>query len=125
GVAGGAAGPDRRVALRVSAPSGPIPTANPAPVRRSPTWSALLPEVVRMALGSLRANVMRSLLTMLGVVVGVATVVAMASIIQGFNQQVESSFASFGSNVIYIRKLRPGLFSPDLVDTVKRRPAFT
>jgi putative ABC transport system permease protein len=105
----------------MSVTSGPIS----APARRAPSWTALLPDVAQMALGSLRANVMRSLLTMLGVVVGVATVVAMASIIQGFNQQVETSFASFGSNVIYIRKLRPGLFSPDLVDTVKRRPAFT
>ena len=93
------------------------PRADRGP-RCSPTWR-------RWRSGSLRADVMRSLLTMLGVVVGVATVVAMASIIQGFNQQVETSFASFGSNVIYIRKLRPGLFSPDLVDTVKRRPAFT
>jgi putative ABC transport system permease protein len=86
---------------------------------------ALLPDLVRMSLGSLRANRMRSLLTTLGVVIGVATVVAMASLIQGFNHTVETSLASFGSHVIYVRKLKPGLFSPALAETVKHRRAFT
>ena len=86
---------------------------------------ALLPDVGRMSLVSLRANRLRSLLTTLGVVIGVATVVAMASLIQGFNHIVETSLQSFGSHVIYVRKLKPGLFSPALAETVRHRRAFT
>jgi putative ABC transport system permease protein len=86
---------------------------------------SLLPTVAAMALGSLRAHRMRSLLTALGVVVGVATVVAMASIIQGFNRTVEASLSSFGSHVIYVRKLKPGLFLGDFPDSIRNRRAFT
>ena len=85
----------------------------------------LLPDVARMSLSSLRANRLRSLLTILGVVIGVATVVAMASIIQGFDRTVSTSLASFGSHVIYVRKMKPGLFTPALAESVRHRHAFT
>jgi putative ABC transport system permease protein len=88
-------------------------------------WLALVPSVFRMALGSLRANRLRSLLTTLGVVIGVATVVAMVSIIQGFNRTVEDSIRSFGSHTIYVRKLKPGLFVGGLPDSLRHRHAFT
>ncbi|HYM81141.1 MAG TPA: ABC transporter permease [Candidatus Limnocylindria bacterium] len=88
-------------------------------------WLALAPTVARMALGSLRANRLRSLLTTLGVVIGVATVVAMASIIQGFNRTVEQSISSFGSHTIYVRKLKPDLFVGGFPDSLRHRPAFT
>ena len=86
---------------------------------------ALGPTIFRMALRSLRANRLRSLLTLLGIVIGVAMVVAMASIIQGFNHTVTSSLGAFGSNVIYIRKLAPDLFLGGFPDSLRRRPAFT
>lgn len=82
-------------------------------------------EVVSMALRALRANRMRSLLTTLGIVIGVGTVVAMTSIIQGFDRTVQLSISSFGSHVIYMRKARPGAFNPDLIDSVRRTQAFT
>src|SRR5262249_41761858 len=87
--------------------------------------STLTPTIFRMALGALRANRMRSLLTTLGVVIGVGTVVGMVSIIEGFNKTVAASITSFGSHVIYVRKTRPGSFNPDLVDSVRRTPAFS
>ena len=86
---------------------------------------ALVPTIFRMALRSLRANRLRSLLTLLGVMIGVATVVAVASIIQGFNHTVSSSLSSFGSHVIFIRKLKPDLFVGGFPDSLRRRPAFT
>ncbi|MBI5708971.1 MAG: ABC transporter permease [Candidatus Eisenbacteria bacterium] len=86
---------------------------------------ALVPSIVRMALGSLRANRMRSGLTTLGVVIGVATVVAMASIIQGFNRTVETSISSFGSHTIYVRKFKPGFFTGGFPDSLRRRHAFS
>ena len=82
-------------------------------------------EIFAMAVRALRANWLRSLLTTLGVVVGVATVVAMTSIIQGFNRTVETAFTSFGSHVIYLRKSNVGsTFNPEFVDSMKRTPAF-
>jgi len=85
----------------------------------------LLGSVLQMSMGSLRAHRMRSLLTTLGVVIGVGTVVAMASIIQGFNRTVQSSVSSFGSHTIYVRKLAPGIFTGGLPDSLRHRLAFT
>jgi putative ABC transport system permease protein len=87
--------------------------------------SRLLGPVLAMALGSMRAHRLRSLLTTLGVVIGVATVVAMASIIQGFNHSIQSSIASFGSHTIYVRKFAPGFFAGGFPDSLARRKAFT
>jgi putative ABC transport system permease protein len=79
-----------------------------------------------MALASLRAHGMRSALATLGVTVGVMAVVTMASIIQGFNRVVVSSITSFGSHVLYVRKVAlEDLFSPEMPDTVRHRHAFT
>ncbi len=91
----------------------------------SPSTRHLLVEVVRMAVDSLRAHSLRSLLTTLGVVIGVMTVVAMVSIIQGFNRSVEASISAFGSNTIYVRMFRPGVFVGRLPDSLRHRSAFT
>jgi len=101
----------------VTAPAGP-----PAESRR---LRALAPDVVAMSLGSVRAHGLRSLLTTLGVVIGVATVVAMASVIQGFNRTVERSISAFGSHVIYIRTFKPGIFIGGFPDSLRHRQAFT
>jgi len=82
-------------------------------------------EIVVMSLRSLRSHRMRSLLTTLGVVIGVGTVVAMASIIQGFNRTVQSSISSFGSHTIYVRKFAPGFFAGGFPDSLRHRHAFT
>jgi putative ABC transport system permease protein len=81
--------------------------------------------VLRMSFESLRAHGLRSLLTTLGVVIGVATVVAMASIIQGFNHSVERSISAFGSHVIYLRMFKPGFMMGALPDSLRHRQAFT
>jgi putative ABC transport system permease protein len=58
-------------------------------------------ETVIMAFQSLRANRMRSSLTILGVIIGVATVIIISSIINGLNNKVSDFARSFGTNVIY------------------------
>ncbi len=58
-------------------------------------------ETLHMAFDSLRANRMRSLLTILGVVIGVATVIIISSIITGLNNKVAAFADSFGSNTIW------------------------
>lgn len=63
----------------------------------------------RQALATLLTNRLRSLLTTLGIVVGVATVIAMVSIIQGLNKAFTDQIESLGSNTIFISKFDPGL----------------
>jgi putative ABC transport system permease protein len=57
---------------------------------------------VRIALRALRRNKMRTVLTMLGMIIGVAAVIAMVGIGNGAKSQVESQIASLGQNVILI-----------------------
>ncbi|BAS28716.1 ABC transporter permease [Limnochorda pilosa] len=59
-------------------------------------------ESVRMALASLSANKLRSFLTMLGVIIGVASVVGLVSIGQGASRSVTEQIASLGSDLITI-----------------------
>ena len=62
----------------------------------------LFKETVQMAISALWANKMRSLLTMLGIIIGVGAVIAMVSIGMGVRKQVEDSIASLGSNMLII-----------------------
>ncbi len=55
-----------------------------------------------MALETLRANKMRSGLTILGIVIGVATVITLSSFINGLNQNIGNLVASFGTDVYWV-----------------------
>ena len=57
---------------------------------------------VRIALRALRVHKLRSLLTMLGIIIGVGAVVAMVSVGQGATAQVTQRIASLGSNVLQV-----------------------
>jgi putative ABC transport system permease protein len=59
-------------------------------------------EVVRLAIDSLFANKVRAVLTMLGVIIGVASVVALLSIGNGASDAITSQVASIGTNVLTI-----------------------
>ncbi|GAA4981712.1 ABC transporter permease [Kineococcus glutinatus] len=59
-------------------------------------------EALRVALDALRANRLRSLLTMIGVVVGVAAVVVVVSIGAGARQEIEQQVEGLGSNLILV-----------------------
>ena len=59
-------------------------------------------ESIRMAFQTLRANKLRSGLTVLGIVIGVTTVITISSIISGLNSNVENWVDSLGSNVLWI-----------------------
>ena len=61
-----------------------------------------LRETVTMALSTLRANKMRSGLTILGIVIGVMTVITISSVVNGLNQSVSGLVESLGSNVLVV-----------------------
>jgi putative ABC transport system permease protein len=62
-----------------------------------------LQECVRSALGSIRSHRMRSFLTMLGVIIGVASVICIVSLLQGLTRSVMDEFQGFGGNALQIR----------------------
>jgi len=64
-------------------------------------------EVFRMAVDSIRSHKLRSFLTILGIVIGVMTVIGMVSIIQGLNKSFLSELQSAGSDMIDIQKYEP------------------
>jgi putative ABC transport system permease protein len=59
-------------------------------------------EAFRVAVDALRANRLRSLLTMLGVIIGVAAVVVLVAIGSGAKQEVEAQVEGLGSNIIFV-----------------------
>src|SRR5579875_1591491 len=59
-------------------------------------------DAVQMALGSLWANKLRSVLTLLGVVIGVASVIAVVTLVNGANRYVATKVSRFGADVFTI-----------------------
>jgi len=58
-------------------------------------------ESIKMALDTLRTNKIRSGLTILGIVIGVMSVITISSVINGLNSSVSAMVASFGTNVLW------------------------
>ena len=69
-------------------------------------------ENVRFALGAMQAQKLRSFLTLLGVMAGVATVIMMVSFVVGFNNQVTESFTAFGTHLVQFQKFEPRFDGP-------------
>ena len=63
----------------------------------------LILEITMVALAAIRANVMRSVLTTLGIVIGVAAVITMVSLGEGAQRRVEAQISRMGTNVLTIR----------------------
>ena len=84
--------------------------------------AGLLVEILVMALDTLRANKLRSALTILGVVIGITSIVSMTALIRGFDESFKDLFRQVGPNTLYIEKF--GLVSlsqgKDFRDVIKR-----
>ncbi|HUE83754.1 MAG TPA: ABC transporter permease [Pyrinomonadaceae bacterium] len=78
-------------------------------------------ESALIALDTLRANKLRSALTILGVSVGVITVVFMVSIIQGLNRAFADQIESLGSNTIFVSKFEPSFGRPPGPEEIHRK----
>jgi putative ABC transport system permease protein len=68
-------------------------------------------ESVRFAAIALKAHKLRSALTIIGIVIGVTTVISMVSIIEGFNNTVIENFKAFGATLVQFQKFDRG-FGP-------------
>ena len=64
----------------------------------------IIKEVFSMALDSLKSHKLRSFLTLLGIMIGVMTVIGMVSVIQGLNKSFLRELESAGSDLILVRK---------------------
>jgi len=96
----------------IEAPPAPVAPAHRAPLlpplsnaggARTPLW-----EIVRVSLDSLVANKTRSILTMLGVIIGVMSVVALLALGNGASNAITNQVRSFGTNVLTIVPGSPG-----------------
>src|SRR3954454_4077236 len=66
--------------------------------------TGLLGEIVTMSIDTLRTNKMRSGLTVLGVVIGITSIVGMTSLVRGFDNSLRESISQLGPDTIMIQK---------------------
>ena len=75
-------------------------------------------ETVKLALRAISRNMLRSFLTVLGVVIGVAAVIAMVTIGNGTTAQVTAEISKLGTNLLFVR---PGQFGPGRPSTEAKK----
>ncbi|AKB34987.1 ABC transporter, permease protein [Methanosarcina siciliae C2J] len=79
----------------------------------------------KIALGSIKSAKMRSTLTVLGIVIGVAAVIANVSLGASFNQHFTNEVSNLGSNFIYIQGMQPKLFYDNQLKIVENTPGIS
>src|SRR5215813_12358260 len=84
--------------------------------------SVNLIESIKLAFSAIWANKLRSFLTLLGVIFGVATVIVVVSLIEGFNHYVDEKIADIGTNAFAVRKFSIDDFSSvEALNAARRR----
>src|SRR3712207_204775 len=79
-------------------------------------------EALRLALSSIWSHKLRSFLTLLGVIFGVATVIVVVSLIEGFNAYVDEKIANIGTNAFAVQKYSIDDFSSvEALNAARRR----
>jgi len=79
-------------------------------------------EALKLALSSILSHKLRSFLTLLGVIFGVATVIVVVSLIEGFNAYVDEKIANIGTNAFSVRKFSIEDFSSvEALNAARRR----
>jgi putative ABC transport system permease protein len=81
-------------------------------------------EVLVLSLDTIRSNKLRSFLTILGVVIGVMTVISMASVIEGLNRSFAQQLSALGSSTIFVSRL-PQIQFGNLTQEQRRRKFLT
>src|SRR6185295_826001 len=79
-------------------------------------------EAIKLAFAAIWAHKLRSFLTLLGVIFGVATVIVVVSLIEGFNKYVDEKIADIGTNAFAVRKFSIDDFSSvEALNAARRR----
>ena len=73
------------------------------------------------AMGTLRSSKVRSALTVLGIVIGVSSVISMAAIIQGLNKFVQDKVESLGSRTYFLSRFPPGTDPSHWPESIRTR----
>ena len=71
------------------------------------TFRRIVAENLRFALMALRAHKLRAFLTMVGIVIGVWTVIGMVALVTGFDRSQTEAFSSFGTTLVQFQKFEP------------------
>jgi putative ABC transport system permease protein len=87
-----------------------------------PIRTGLATEVVVMAFDTVRSNKLRSALTVLGVVIGITSIVGMTALIRGFDQSLRDMISAIGPNTIFVQRFGVTSFAngADLTQLLKR-----
>ncbi len=87
---------------------------------------ALYVDTISMAFGTIRANKLRSFLTVLGIVIGITSLVGMTSLVRGFDQSIRDAISQMGPKTLYLVKANP-MMGGDLKQflEVMKRPNLT
>ena len=80
----------------------------------------MVKECILMSLSNIRGNKMRSFLTVLGILIGVAAVIALITTVSGFSGSLSSSFSSMGAGTLMVSvtgsDLKSGMTAEDLAE---------
>jgi putative ABC transport system permease protein len=87
--------------------------------------TGIINEIFAMAFDSLKSNKLRSFLTLLGIVIGVMTVIGMVSVIQGLNRSFLADLESVGSDIIAVTKYEPGIQMGNRPEEERQRKDLT
>ncbi len=86
----------------------------------------LFGEILRMSWETVRGNKMRSFLTVLGIVIGITSIVGMTSLLRGFDESFKDSIKAIGPDVVYISKFSGLSFaSGKTFQELMKRPNLT
>ena len=77
-------------------------------------------EGVRIALGAIRTNLLRSFLTLLGIIIGIGAIISVIAIINGLNLYVAENLSNFGTNVFVVERIGLITNNEEFMDALRR-----
>ncbi|MFP4681255.1 MAG: ABC transporter permease [Chitinispirillaceae bacterium] len=78
-------------------------------------------ESLRLSLNAIRSHKLRSVLTTLGIMIGVMTVIGMLALIDGLDSMVSTQLAALGSNTLYVQKFPWQMSRQEMLELGRRR----
>lgn len=91
--------------------------------KQASKWYRRAAESAEMAVASIREHLFRSTLTLLGIIIGVSTVIAVVSVVEGLNGTINQAIQSLNPNIFIVTRVSFEEFSPDkLQEALRKRP---